>query len=181
MTRRLFAALMSLVLLAASAGSALAASTSSNTALSLQVNSTLSLTGVPASLDFGSGLGGARKLTPSQATSIVAQTNLTSGLKLNLSFTDLTRTGGVETVAASNYRLITSAQPSSTDCPNAIPNLASAAPSYPGGEWTVCSRNTAGALNFPGGTASWNFAIDIPAGATPGSYTGTATWTALEN
>jgi len=178
-SRRAIAVLASLALLALSAGTTLGASTSSNTALTLTVSSTLSLTGVPAALDFGSGLGGVRKLTPSQA-SVVADTNLSSGLALNLSFTDLTRTGGTDTIAASNFRLITSGQPSAADCPNAPAGLASSAPVYPGGQWTLCSRNTAGSVAFAGGTLEWSFAIDIPAAAPPGGYTATATWTAVE-
>lgn len=178
--RRILAVPLAFALLAMSAGASLAASTSSTTNMTLQVNSTLSLTGVPAAMDFGSGLGGTNKATPAQTSSIVAQTNLTTGLKLNLSISDLTRVGGSETIAATNYRLSTSSQPSAADCPNAPAGLASTSPNYPGGQWTICSRTSAGSLTFPGGTLTWNFLLGIPAGATPGSYTGTAVWTALE-
>lgn len=179
--RRAIAVVASLALLAATAGTTLGASTSSNIDITLQVSSTLSLTGVPASLDFGSGLGGANRVTPAQTTSIVANTNLATGLKLNLSISDLTRTGGTETIAATQYRLTTSSQPDAADCPNAPTGLASTAPLYPGGQWTICNRSTAGSVSFAGAGKTWSFIIGIPAAATPGAYTGTATWTAVEN
>lgn len=176
------AALVAVAMLALP-GTTLAASQSSSTAQTLTVNSTVTLTGVPASVNYGSGLGGVTLSGPANSTSIVGQTNNPTGLDLTVSFSDLARTGGGGTIVATANRLTVSASTTSADCGASSPFASATTAAYAGPAgtaWTICSRSSAGSSTFAGSGKTWTYQLDVPAAAVPGTYTGTATWSAVE-
>lgn len=174
------AVVIGLALALALPSSAFAASQSSPISEDLTVQSTLTLAGVPASVTYGTGLGGTtRAAAPFNLTT---STNSTAGMTLTWSATNLTNGGG--SILASARSLKVGADP---DSPTPTCNL-------PGGFATWGNGNGA-SYGAPAGTAKLVcdtlgatnitlsgvvLSVAVPANATPGVYSGTTTFTATE-
>lgn len=148
----------------------------------ITVLSTLTVTGVPATMAYGSGLPGT---TPSWggalgANPFTASTNNAAGLTLSVLGSDLARTGGGATIpgSARTYRVAAGSLP--TDCV-LKPGTWTASP------WKAqtdsvtfvpfCSNADTNTATVPNFTS----VITIPAGQMPGIYTGTFTLKAEDN
>ena len=173
--RTLAALVAALSLVLSVAGTTLAASQSSSASESLTINSTISLVGVPASLSYGSGLGGETRTAP-QFT-ITATTNNPTGLSGTITASNLTSNGN--SIAATQRRFLASA-----------PNV--------GEGWTLDGGSTgwitAPGKAYPGSVMPWFAAaaagsfspkltpsVVVPVAAVPGTYTGTLTISVSEN
>lgn len=164
-------------------GTTLASSQSSATAQTLAISTTLTLTGVPASVNYGTGLGGVTLAGPANAANVQVSSNNPSGVRLGLAFTDLARTGGGGTIVSTANQIRISAVAVASDCTGGATWGTNTMRAYPGpadSEWIMCSRATAGTINFPGTGKTWQYEVLLPAAPAPGTYTGTATWTATE-
>lgn len=149
----------------------------------LTVTSTISLTGVPASLAYGSGLGGATLTAPNfSATGI---TNNVAGAKFTVQATDLSRTGGGGTIASTARRLrVTLAQAPAPPGASVTAPYNAAAPggAYPGPAGTASQiANVTQATDSAGVVLSVDASVVVPANAVPGAYTGTMTFSFTDN
>ena len=157
--------ILAAVLALALPASAFAASTSSTVTESLTVAASISMTGIPASLDYGSSTAGTNVVAP-EFTAAVSSNNA-SGWSVAVNATDLTNGGG--TIPATN-RQYSMAGSGYTATGGGSPV------SYPGGDFVIANRATPGSANV-----FVTSRISIPAAASPGAYTGSAVFTASTN
>jgi hypothetical protein len=179
---RMLAPMVALVLFLAQAGVAAAADQTSTTAQTLTVVATTTLTGVPATVSYGSGLSGMLS-GPTYSTSVVAGSNSGTGVKLTVAFTNLTATGG--SIPSTANFLQASDDPAALDCPGGAGatsgwNGGKPYPGPTGTDWILCTRPNPGSLSFPGSSLTWKLMVNLPLNQAAGSYTGTVTWKATE-
>jgi len=171
--RTVVAVVAALSLVLSVAGTTLAASQSSTAAETLTVGSQVSVTNVPASLSYGSTIGGA---TLSANLNVEMSTNHPTGVTLTLDASDLTRSGG-GTIASTN-RLFTFAR-NNSPFPSGITETHA-----DGSEWSYTgSPTTIASSSGPIGPANYAVVskVFVPADATPGDYAGTLTFTVATN
>jgi hypothetical protein len=174
--RRLTASILAAVLTLTTAGQALAGSVQQNTAETLSVLSTATLTGVPASYAYGSGLAGDLRQGPS--FTVTASTNNPTGGTIYWQTTDFTRTGGGGTILATARRLQFNAVPANCTLTSG-PWLTAPGKAYTGIASTdnaICTAALAGTYVLD----TVVLGVVIPAGANPGAYTGTTTIKLIE-
>jgi hypothetical protein len=152
-----------------------ASSTSTET---LTVLPTTTLTGVPASIAYGSGIGGAT-LTSGSPFTMTATTNSATGLNVTWAASDLTGSG---TIAAQNNRYLQMTSPGAGCSSVGALSGYSTAPGkvYSGvanSQQSIVTVASAASCAIAGVTLR----VIIPAAATPGAYTGSTTFTATEN
>lgn len=170
------AAALAVVLTIATSGAAMAASSTINETLT--VLPTTTLTGVPATVDYGSGLTGTQR--DSTATYIlVASTNAVHGLAVSWSATDLT---GAGTIVAGNNRSLQLTNAGGAPCVTvgALSGY-STAPGKPyGGPANTAQQFVISTGPGTCSIAGVKFYLQIPASATAGAYTGTTTISVAE-
>jgi len=181
--RTRWAVALAAALVLALPGAALGAGQSATTAQTLSVATTTSLTGVPASLSYGSGLSGTMRSAPVQTASVAATTDNPAGVRLTVAFSNLT--SGSDSIAATANRILLSETLPTSECVGAenTPWDGGSGKAYPGpagSDWELCERSSAGSVAFPGTGVTWTPKISVPAGQAPGAYTGTVTWKATE-
>jgi hypothetical protein len=166
------ATVAALFLTLALAGPTLGATATQSTSETLTVSPTISLTGLPATVAYGTGVAGDTR------TSIMfdlnASTNNAAGLRLTWTTTNLTD-GGSTIPFSQRHLLVTSASGCSLISPFTTP--------YPqpygvtaGVDRPVCESAAPGAAGLSG-VQLW---VVIPPDAEPGAYTGTTTFKAID-
>ncbi len=150
------------------AGPALAANASASTAETLSVGYTTSITGVPATLDYGTGLAGTFVYTPK--FTITVSTNDPNGL--TLSWLPTAMTSGSDSIAAVYHYVYITASTGLTVQTGTYSFNSSAAPGM-----TIASGTTAVA----NGTMDLELVVNVPTTQPAGSYSGTSTFTVSEN
>jgi hypothetical protein len=135
-----------------------AASQSATSTETLTVNASITLTGVPTSLSYGSTLG-AQKLSATM-TGVHVFTNNPTGMKVTATASDLT--AGGNTIAATNraFKFGGSAEVPYTTANTVLTT-------FPG--------------PVPDTAADIVASVNVPANAMPGAYTGSVTITAVTN
>ena len=161
-------------------GTAMAA-TSLSTAETLTVNSTLSITGLPASSSYGAGLAGANRAAT--AFNVAFSTDNPAGLKFMWQSSNLSRVGGGGTIPALNNKFLrfptaaigtgTCTLPGGLSTWSTAPGAAAAGTA----DFTVCTTSVATDLTFNGAVLS----VTIPSGTAPGDYTGTTVLKVTDN
>lgn len=147
--------------------SAFAATSTAISSESLNVLATVSITGVPATIDYGSSPSGAT--VSSSPMTIVVSTNNAAGFNFTLTATNLT---GAGTIPSSARRINCTMTSAGTQFPGALCSGSDAA--YPGG-----SNVALGATNAAGdATFATTTKVVIPGSAPAGAYSGTLTFTA---
>lgn len=143
----------------------LAASTSATSTESLTVTASISLSGVPASLSYPSVNAGQLAQAP-EFTAAVSSNNAT-GWTFAVNATDLTAGSNVivktqreYSMAGTGYTMTGGGSPTA----------------YPGGDFVLGSTTSGGSANVF--TTS---RVNVPANAAPGTYTGSAVFTASTN
>ena len=161
-------------------GSALAVESSSATSETLTIQAQITLTGIPASIAYGSGLGG--DTLSAGMPSVQVSTNNPSGYTFDWSATDLTASGG--TIASTQRRLLADngfCEPtqSTLGCWIDVVYRSGGSNAYPGpaGFRDVIANNEVAATD----TYSLTLSVVISAAQVPGNYTGTATFFATTN
>lgn len=149
------------------ASPALAASTSSTTTESLEVTSSISLTGVPASLTYSTVNSGATAQAPEFTASV--SSNQANGWTLSVVATDLTSGGNTIATTARAYVV-------AGNFANFTATGGGSFVAYPGGPFVLATRGTGGAADV-----FLTSRVAVPANAAPGVYTGSATFTASTN
>lgn len=147
----------------------------------LTVQSTITMTGVPASLAYGSGLGGATLSAPE--IHIALATNNFSGANLAVRASDLARTGGNGTIASTARRVRISFSGTSTGWTATAPyvnNAAAPGNAYPGPA-NATSQLANGTQATSGLVVDTVMSVVVPAGAVPGTYTGSVTFVFTDN
>lgn len=146
----------------------------------LTVQSTISITGVPASIAYGSGLGGAT-VTSGAGFTINISGNNPTGITLAWQPSDLTGTPS-GTIAATNNRYV---KLSSAGAPCATVGASSGYTTAPGKQYIGPSGT---AQNIVASTGAATCAVSgvvlsvvIPAAAVPSAYTGTSTFIVSDN
>lgn len=163
--RALRAVLFALVIAAAGASPAFAASTSSTTTESLEVTSSISMTGVPATLSYSSVNAGQSAQAPEFTANV--SSNQVSGWTLTVDSTDLVSNGN--TIAKTQRQYVISG--------TGFTGTGGGSPvNYPGGPFTLATRGTAGSADV-----FITSRIGVPPEAAPGVYTGSAVFTAATN
>lgn len=154
---------------------------SSTSTETLSVLSTTTMTGVPASLAYGSGLGGATLSAP-EAHIAVATDNPT-GANLSVQASDMARTGGGGTIASTARRVRLSFSGTTAGWTATAPyvlNAAAPGNPYPGpANFSSQLANSTTATS--GLIVDTTMSIVLPAGAVPGSYTGSVVFTLATN
>lgn len=186
LNRRPRALLAALALTLALAGPASAATSTQQSSETLTVQSTVSLTGLPTSLAYGSGVTGSTLSAP--AFTLTASTNSTAGLKVVWAATNLTSASG--SIAASNRYLKIGSEPTGSGGALLQGGIAmwangdgnaytgtGANGTTPGTDQTVATSAAAGDVVISGAVAK----VKVPANAVPGSYAGTLVFRAIEN
>lgn len=150
-------------------GAALAASSAPVVANeSLTVLSTITFTGAPTSIAYGSALGGATATGPRSI--ITFGTNSANGARLTVDATALT--SGANSIAASNRSYLMGWEAGGQPTGGTLKGGA-----YTGAGFVLA--NTTGTANA---TVNMSPQVNVPASAVPGAgYTGTSTFTVVEN
>lgn len=154
---------------------------SSTATETLSVTSTITMTGVPASLAYGSGLGGGT-LTAPQINIAIATNNLT-GANLAVQASDMLRTGGGGTIASTARRVRLSLSGTSTGWTVTAPyvlNAAAPGNPYPGPA-NATSQVANGTQATSGLIVEAAMSVVVPAASVPGAYTGSVTFILLDN
>lgn len=143
----------------------------------LTVSPTSTLTGIPASIAYGSALAGADAVSPSFAT-VTASTNNVTGFSVSWSATDLTGSGTIPSTARS-------IQLASVGAGCATVGALSGYTTSPGKLYTG-PANTAQSFVVSTVAGSCNITtlrlhVAVPALAVSGNYTGTSTFAISEN
>lgn len=154
---------------------ALGASSTATETLTVQDQTTL--TGVPASIAYGSGLGGTT--LSGAALSIGISTNAATGYTFTVAATNLTATSG--TIQSTARLFLVSATCDSAGC--TVPTKWKTAPggSYSGPAGTAETVGSSSANNTSAHTYAVTPKVAVPSGALSGSYTGTVTFAAVAN
>lgn len=159
--------IFAVALAVAGASPALAASTSSTTTESLEVTSSISLSGVPASLAYSSVNAGATASAPEFTASV--SSNQASGWTLSVDATDLVSGGNAIAMTQRTYVV-------SGNFANFTATGGGSSVAYPGGPFVLATRNSGGAADV-----FLTSRVAVPANAVPGVYTGSAVFTASTN
>lgn len=170
--RRTRALVGALALTLALAGPTLGATATQSASETLTVNSTLTLTGVPATLAYGSGVGGATLSAP--AFTAVSTTNNPAGVVVSATVNALTSNGN--TIALTNRSVLLAQGTSWTGCSEMSGNALPFTKTFTAASMNLYQRTTAGTCE-----AVVTPKVTIPASAVPGAYTGTFTLTATES
>lgn len=163
--RALAPVVFAVIVAVAGASPALAASTSQAATESLTVTASITLTGVPASLTYPASNAGQLAVAPEFTAGV--SSNNASGWTLAVNATALSSGGNTIATTAREY-VVSGTGFTATGGGSPV--------AYPGGDFVLANRATAGAANVF--TTS---RVIVPAGAAPGAYVGTATFTASTN
>lgn len=162
-----------IVLSLALVGTTLAA-TSQQMTQTLTVNSSLSITGVPATLDFGSANAGTTASAASSVTPAVTTSNAT-GANLYLAINDL-QDINLNAIPATDEII-------ATQVGSGTPTLVAPYDSANGSPYQSAT-NAPEQLAYQGTSGTWSVLVDlsiaIPANTTPGAYSGVATFSVVD-
>lgn len=165
--RTLRAIIFALLIAVGGASPALAASTSSTTTESVEVTTSISMTGVPASLTYSTVNAGATAQAPEFTASV--SSNQANGWTLSVDATDLV--SGGNTIDRTQRAYIMSGNYNNFTATGGGSPVA-----YPGGPFVLATRGTGGAADV-----FITSRVAVPANAAPGVYTGSAVFTASTN
>jgi hypothetical protein len=174
-THRVPALILAGILALALPGAALGVSASSAETLTVQSQTTL--TGVPASIAYGSGLGGTT--LSASALSIGISTNAATGYTFSVSATNLTSSAG--SIQSTNRLFLVSATCDAAGCTVGSKWKTAPGGSYTGPAGTAETISTSASNNSTAHSYSVTPKVAIPSGALAGDYTGTLTFAAVAN
>lgn len=163
---------LALALALALPGATLAASVTQDAQETLNVAYTTTLTGVPATIDYGKALGG--QTVQSATFPMTATTNDPNGLTVSWSATALA--SGGNSIPATAHSLLVPAFPSGCTPQGAFATTPIAPRAYTSGDMTICASSSATTLSFTG----LRIDLAIPASQALGTYTGTVTFKVSE-
>jgi len=174
-THRVPALILAGILALAVPGAALGVSSTATETLTVQDQTTL--TGVPASIAYGSGLGGTT--LAASALSIGISTNAATGYTFSVSASNLTATAG--TIQSTNRLFLVSATCDSAGCSVGSKWKTAPGGTYSGPAGTAETIATSSMNNTTAHSYTVTPKVAIPSGALAGNYTGTVTFAAVAN